>query len=128
MKADDAAIRPRSVVPNQFHGLYAAFRGPVALDPRAGVMSICGVSTRVSPNQYRIMLALLAAAPHCVPYANLIDAMYVDDPNGGAVVAVPVVRQHVHYLRRALLILPGDVRLSTAYGFGVRLTGLGVDE
>ena len=74
---------------------------------------------RLGGQQRLIFLHLAEAGRRGSSITKIIDALYVDDPEGGALTAKDGVRVVVHHLRRRLAIT--SWRVETILGFGYRL-------
>ena len=74
---------------------------------------------KLGGHQRRIFMRLAEAGRRGASVAQLIDAMYLDDPAGGSLSAVNGMRVAVCYLRRRLA--PTAWRVETILAYGYRL-------
>ena len=81
--------------------------------PGAEVVELLGGQQRV------VFERLLTASGRMVPRRMLLDEMYGDDPDGGALSAEKVLHLVVHRLRKA--VAPHGYRIENAWGRGYRL-------
>lgn len=90
--------------------------GDVWIDARARTIARGGAVARFSPNRFVTAAGLVAAAPHLVARAALIEALWGDDAEGGPLLADKAIDQHIHFARRALA--PLGIRIACVHAIG----------
>jgi two-component system response regulator MprA len=91
----------------------------VVLDPTQHALSREGVRQPLTPTEFRLLAALMAAGNAVVRRRELIRAAWPD----GAIVADNTLDQYVARLRRKLAEVAGDEHaISTVHGVGYRFT------
>ncbi|MFN3493161.1 MAG: response regulator transcription factor [Hydrogenophaga sp.] len=126
--ADDYLVKPFSMVElearlqalvrrAQGRGTNAVLQvGPLRFDPQTFEAYRGGRRIELTPTGYRLLAALLRAAPRVVTRAALEHAVWGDDPP-----ASDALRSHLHALRQALDKPFDQAMLVTVQGVGYRL-------
>ena len=73
----------------------------------------------------RFLAALLKRCPLPVPYSALLDAVYFDDPEGGPLTAMGVVKLMKHSLQQLFKPTPFIIKTHWNYGYSFELSSEG---
>ncbi|MFG2353215.1 response regulator transcription factor [Streptomyces sp. NPDC048521] len=96
----------------------AATAGDLALDAVRHVVSVRGARVDLTPTEFRLLAALMAASGHIVPRRELVRAGWPE----GAQVHDNTLDQYLTRLRRKLREAGSDRTIGTARGVGHRLS------
>ena len=111
-----AVLRRTSSAPKEEQRIL--IHGPVRLDLEKRRLTVDNESVSLTPHEYALMVALMAAPGRTFTRDELLDRLY---PTGEAVVIDRVVDVHVGKLRQKIEPIPAEPRyILTARGIGYR--------
>lgn len=113
----ELAARLRAAVRRAAPGPAAA-AGDLVLDPVRHSLTVCGVRVELTPTEFRLLAALMAASGELVRRRELVRAGWPE----GAQVSENTLDQYLTRLRRKLRDSGSSLTVGTARGIGHRLS------